>query len=189
MSDENLEPTSSGLVAKVTPAEISALPGAEVEPERAVVLGDGEHLVGATEELLYRQITKHQLGRDGQLGSHAFGPVDADHGKASYSRASPTTPQASRDWHTEHARSPSLAVWAVTAAEVVKSKTFAIDDSAAPLVDGHPRAPGHCFVDYRDMANAQIKNVRAILLRYALQRGETPTSAPTNGLLELPAAE
>lgn len=158
-----------------------------VETVDVVELSEGEHLVPASDELLFRQITEHQLAQDGkQLGSHAFGPVGADAGKASYSRASLTTAQNSRDWHTANARSASLGVWAVTANEVVTSRTVAIDDSDAPLPEGSKRAPGHCFVDYREMPKAREKTVRGILLRYALARGEIPTFGEDDGTIELP---
>jgi len=147
-----------------------------------VELDTGEHLIASGDEVLYRQITRHLVAADGRPGSHAFGPQGADQGKASFSRSSRVSAQASRDWHTANAKSPSLGVWAVSVDEVTKARTVAIDDSGTPLDPGQKRAPGHCFVDYRGRMKEAEKTVRAILLRAALEREEIPTEDQTDGL-------
>lgn len=140
-----------------------------------IELGEGESIMAEAEELIYRQITKHMLTKDGQIGSHAFGAADSDAGRPSYSRSSVVSAQEARDWFDANARSRSLEVRALTVAEVAKAERMVIDDSAAPLAEGDKRAPGHCFVDFRNATSPEIKRVRAILLRFALRRGEVPT--------------
>lgn len=130
---------------------------------RNLVLEEGEQLVPAGEELLYRQITRHMITEDGAVGTHAFGPQSADRGKPSFSRSTRVSAQESRDWHSEHARTRSVGVRAVSVDAVVKARTWAIDDSAAPQPAGPPRAPGHCFVDYRGLESRVVKAVRASL--------------------------
>ncbi len=145
-----------------------------------IELGEGESLIDPAEgdEMLFRQIPEHLYDPDaGRPASHAFGPATIDAGKPSYGRSSLTTAQESRDWHTEHARKPSIAVYAVTVEEVVSSGTYAVDDSEAPLGPDEARAPGHCFVSYREHDKSDRRRIRAILLRFALDRGEIPTTA------------
>jgi hypothetical protein len=151
-----------------------------------VELEEGHRIVAAGEELLYRQITKHMLTGDGQIGSHAFGAADSDAGKPSYARSSIVDAQSSRDWHDAHANSPSLGVWGVTVKEVSQIRRFVIDDSAAPLPAGKLRAPGHCFVDYRGLDRGTVKSLRGVLLRFALGRGEVSTTrTAADGELDL----
>lgn len=140
-------------------------------------LAPGEQLiaVGPVEEQLFRQITYPLLGEDGVPAAHAFGPQSADAGKPSYSRSTRVTAQQSRSWHTAHAAKPSLGVWAVTVEEVGQAGTVAIDDSGTPQSGPRSRAPGHCYVEFRHFQKREVRNVRAILLRFAIVRGEIPT--------------
>lgn len=138
-------------------------------------LDQGETLIDDEGELCYRQITPALYIDGGKVATHAFGPSTADQGKPSYSRSSLVSPQEARDWHSQNASKPSEAVYAVSVQEVVISGTFAIDDSATPLPQGQVRAPGHCFVDFRELSKARIRELRAIIYRYAMARGELPT--------------
>lgn len=138
-------------------------------------LGVGEILVGvdhgdSPDELLWRQITPHLwLTDDGIPASHAFGPSSADNGKPSYSRESKVTAQEAFEWHNSKARSPSVGTWACSLQEVNEADAGVIDDSRA-LVDP-PSAPGHCYVDFRGLSRGEKKELRSILLRFALRRG------------------
>lgn len=132
-----------------------------------------------SDELLYRQITKHKWNEVQKVpASAAFGPVSADDGRPSFARSSAegVTEQSSRDWHQQHARTPSLGVWAVTSAEVNEAELRSVDDSACPLPAQGVRAPGHCYVDYRGLTPKQVRDARAELLLRALSRKELPTS-------------
>lgn len=140
-----------------------------------IQLNDGESFVADENELIYRQITQHMITKDGQIGSHAFGASNADRGMPSYSRSTLVSAQDARNWHTANANSPSLSVWGLTVGEVAEVKRIVVDDSGTPLPDGVLRAPGHCFIDLRNLTTDQIKSIRAVLLRAALQRGEIPT--------------
>ena len=141
-----------------------------------IELAEGENLVADADELIYRQITQHMLTSEGKVSSAAFAPSTADQGKPSFARSSAVTPQKARDWHTRNARSRSRGVRALSIAEVAQAERFVIDDSGAPLADGEDRAPGHCFVDFRGLDKPERKSVAAVLLRFALQRGEIPTN-------------
>lgn len=147
---------------------------------------DGEQLMSDEDELVYRQITQHML--DGErVATTAFGPSTADRDMPSYSRSTVVTPQDSRDWHTQNAKSPSLGVWGLTVGEVIESGRHVVDDSLCPLDDGHKRAPGHCFVDFRNLSKPQKKELRARLHFHATARGELDTAAtPPDGQLFAP---
>lgn len=138
-----------------------------------IELDEGESLIHAGEELLFRQIPEHLYDeRAGKPASHAFGPADIDQGKPSYARSSRTTARESRQWHNENARTVSLAVFGVSVDEITRGGTYAVDDSEAPLAPNAKRAPGHCFVSFREHEKRDVRRIRAILLRYALERGE-----------------
>ena len=112
-------------------------------------LSPGEVLVPCSEERLWRQmIPAIWVSEEGKPSSHAFGPSSADRGKPSFARESKVTATEALDWHNENARSPSQAVWAVSAAEVDTSGTRSVDDTS---VQGFMGAPGHCYVDYRHL--------------------------------------
>ena len=148
-----------------------------------VELRDNELLMSDEDELVYRQVTKHLMDGD-IVSTSAFGPSTADRDMPSYSRSNQVTPQDSRDWHTKNAKSPSLGVWGVTVGEVVESGRYAVDDSQCPLDEGQIRAPGHCFVDFRQLSKPEKKEVRAQLYFHATTRGELPTTAtPEDGQL------
>lgn len=156
-----------------------------------VSLEAGESLIDDREELLYRQILEWMVP-DGAILTHVFGPSTADQGKPSYSRSSVVSAQDARDWHNEpgNGSSKSTGVWAVSVDEVFEAETFAIDDSAAPLKDGRTRAPGHCYIDYRQMTKADIKSVRFLLYQRAMARGEiTTTVTPGDGELFVDSPE
>lgn len=59
------------------------------------------------------------------------------------------------------AKSPSLGVWGLTVGEAIDSGRHVVDDPQRPLDDGHKRAPGHCFVDFRKLSRPQKKELRA----------------------------
>lgn len=143
-----------------------------------VELSTGEQLMSYEGELTYRQVTQHMLDGD-QLATTAFGPSSADRDMPSYSRSTLVTAQSSRDWHTLHARSPSLGVWGVTVGEVIESGSYVIDDSQVLVDDGQKMAPGHCFVDFRLLSRAEKKELRAQLYFHAVARGEIATTAAT----------
>lgn len=143
-----------------------------------VTLGEGEALTTEREELIYRQIVEWMVST-GEIGTHVFGPATSDHGMPSYSRSSVVTAQQSRDWHHQNVESRSTGVWALSVDEVLELELLVIDDSKAPLAAGEKRAPGHCFVDYRGMAKADVKAVRYKLYLKAIARGEIPTTEPT----------
>lgn len=149
-----------------------------------VELLEGEQLMDIADELTYRQIAPHMLVNDGQIATTAFGPNTSDKDKPSYSRASRVSAQEARDWHTQNARSASLGVYAVSVGEVIASGRYTIDDSECAPPEGAPRAPGHCFVDFRGLGRAQKKTLRALLYMHAMNRGEIPTEAtPEDGQL------
>lgn len=147
-------------------------------------LAERETLIAEPSELLYRQITQHMVSADGRVGSAAFAPSTADHGKPSFSRSSVVSPQEARDWHSRNARSRSLGVRAVSISEVAQAERVAIDDSQSPQQEGQSRAPGHCFIDFRGLDKPGRKKAAAILLRFAIERGEIPTvETPDDGQL------
>jgi hypothetical protein len=142
-----------------------------------VELRGGEQLMSVAEELTFRQIAPHMLVDDGKVATVAFGPNSSDNNMPSYSRSSIVTAQEARDWHTENASSPSQGVFGVTVGEVVAAGRHVIDDSACPVEDGHLRAPGHCFVDFRQLSRLERKELRARLFMSAMARGEIPTES------------
>lgn len=150
-------------------------------------LDEGEAFLENASELIFRQITRHSLSKDGRVGTHAFGHADSDRGKPSYSRCSVVSAQEARDWHNANARSPSLAVWALAIEEVYAERLWAIDDSAVPVEAGRVRAPGHCYVDYRHLSRGEVKSIRARLYFAAERRGEIPTTSEVidDGLIDL----
>lgn len=126
-----------------------------------------EQLLIARAEDLYRQVTKPlwDPGRQ-QPSSHAFGPSTADAGMASFSRSSKISPQSARDWHQKYGRSFSHGVWRCTVGDVDDTKTLrAVDDSALPGL----KAPGHTYVDYRNLTPREIKDSRSYLLAAAFE--------------------
>lgn len=138
----------------------------------------GEELVGKSDLIIYRQITEHLWNeKDRKPSSSAFGPATADKLMPSFVRSDKVSAQASRDWHNENARSPSLSVWAVSVAEVDEAATAVVDDSAVDLGEGEIRAPGHCFVEYRHLESkkSEVRQVRLRLLVSAIKRGEQTT--------------
>lgn len=143
-------------------------------PAYLPLLPQEELLDSGSDELLYRQITE-PLMNDGRVSSQAFGPATADEGAPSFARETITTPQESRDWHTENAAKPSLSVWACSVFEVESAGTRAVDDSAVPPPPEAIVAPGHCYVDYRHMSKKQERITRSFLLAAALAREEIPT--------------
>ena len=131
-------------------------------------LEDCESTIDDGDELLYRQITEHCWdAQNSKPASHAFGPSSIDKGKASYARSSIVSAAESYAWHNEHA-SPSRAVMAVSAQEVMDQQTRSVDDHACP----GDHSPGHCYVDFRHMAKKEERKVRGMLLAHALARGE-----------------
>lgn len=137
-----------------------------------------ESVLEAAEELLFRQVTKHQWDEINEIpSSTAFGPMPIDDGRPSYAReGAGVSAQSARDWHQDHAKSPSLGVWAVTTLEVDSAGLRAVDDSACPLSPGEERAPGHAYVDFRGLGRKERTSARAELLLRAMARGELPTS-------------
>lgn len=155
-----------------------------------VELSEGEHLMDNVDELAYRQITPKMYTDEGRIASIAFGPNSADKGKPSYSRSSIVTAQEARDWHTQYAKTPSDGVWAVSVGEVISARRYVVDDSQVPLpADSGPRAPGHCFVDFRGLTKPERSTLRAELLMLALERGEIPTTSSIEGKTVLYAEE
>ena len=148
-----------------------------------VELLDREQLMSNAEEPVYRQMTHHMFDGD-KVKTDAFGPSSADRDMPSYSRSTEVTPQESRDWHTQNARSPSLGVWGVTVGEAIESGRHVVDDSQCALIEGEGRAPGHCFVDFRGLSKPYKRELRARLYFYATDRGELPTvETPGDGQL------
>ena len=141
----------------------------------SLMLREGEDLVGSSDELIFRQIAPHMLVDEGRVSTIAFGPNTSDNGMPSYSRESVVTAQEARDWHTAHASSKSFGVFGVTVNEVIESGRYVVDDSRCSIANGAIRAPGHCFVDFRRLARAERKELRARLFMHAMKRGEIPT--------------
>ena len=145
-----------------------------------VDLRDGESLMTSSEELAYRQITKHMMDGD-KVSSTAFGPASIDKDMPSFSRSEAVTAQEARDWHNQNARSASLGVWAVSVDEVFQAGRYVVDDANAPLEVGEIRSPGHCFVDFRGLSRFEKKDVRGKLYLSAMDRREIPTEMPVTG--------
>jgi len=143
-----------------------------------VELADGEQLMSDADELIFRQIAPHMLMDDGKIASTAFGPNRSDDGMPSYARSAKVTAQEARDWHMQHAASPSCGVWAVLVGEVIAGGRYAIDDSSCELASNTPRPPWHCFVDFRRMTRPERKSLCAHLYMCAIGRGEIPTRDP-----------
>jgi hypothetical protein len=142
-------------------------------------LENGEFRVeGDASESLFRQVTEPNW--DGQRqapSSLAFGPRTADRGKVSLSRASIVSAQEARDWHTSNAKKPSLGVWHVSVSDVDDHGSRAVDDSAiSPGPEEPPKAPGHCYADYRHLSKQEERTMRSALLQRALVYGETVTT-------------
>lgn len=154
--------------------------------ERVIELLEGEFLLTENQELVFRQITKHLID-DGLVSTSAFGPRTSDNQMPSYSRSSLVTAQESRDWHSENANSPSLGVWGVTVAETKSAGSYVVDDSQKPISLGERRAPGHCFIDFRNLSKAQRREIYAKLFFSAMARGEifTISNNFNNELFEL----
>lgn len=138
-------------------------------------LAEGEELMDITDELMYRQITDLMMD-NGKPATSAFGPASIDKGRPSYSRSGQVEAQQARDWHTENASRPSLGVWAVSVEEVLSARLVAIDDMKTPIPAGGRRAPGHCYVDFRNMNKKAERVYRAKLHFCATDRGEIPTT-------------
>ena len=143
-----------------------------------LTLADGDTLVDDPTELIYRQLAEWMV-QNGDIMTHVFGPSTSDEGKPSYSRSSLVTAQEARDWHHVNAPSRSLGVWALSVDEVMEVERHVIDDSRAPVADDSPRAPGHCFVDFRGLSKAEVKSIRYLLYQRAIARGEIQTTEPT----------
>lgn len=141
--------------------------------DASFVLQPGEFIIESSPELIFRQITKHLI-KGNQIGSPAF-VSSPDNGTPSYSRSSIVTAQQSRDWHTANAKSPSLAVCALAVEDVASLDINVIDDSSRPLATEEIRAPGHCFVDCRNLSKMEMTNLRGNLLRFAHKHGFIPT--------------
>lgn len=131
-------------------------------------LESGEKQLPSNDELIFRQITPH-LWSDGDAAPalYSFGPQPSDKGKPSFSRSSIVTAQQAFEWHNRNAHSKSHGVWACTVDEVNQARLRVVDDSA---VIAHA-APGHCYVDYRNLSKAEERERRAILARFAIRRG------------------
>jgi hypothetical protein len=142
-------------------------------------LGEGESLVADPTELIYRQITKNLLDPSGAIATHAYTGESSSDGRPSYTRSSKVTAQESRDWHTRNSRkngrAPSLAVRALTVAEVVTAKRWVADDSGAPVEPDGVRPPGHCYVNAVGLDRVTLKSLRAALWKAANERGEVET--------------
>lgn len=140
-------------------------------------LGSGETEIMLSDELIWRQMTAFYWDEDRrQPSSHAFGPAPIDKRMASFTRAFHVNAQESRDWHQQNAASPSFAVWALATVETDDVDVRVVDDDGAPLKPGAKRPPGHCFLDYRGVSKPEERNIRAVLLRHALTRGEIATT-------------
>ena len=138
----------------------------------------GEEEVAASDELLWRQVTKSLWDeKNDKPGSTAFSPSTADHGMPSFARESAVDAQAAQDWHQRNARSASFGVWAVSVNEVGTSQLRAVDDSGVPLTSEEKRAPGHTYIDYRSLGKTSEREIRAALLKLALARGKVETEA------------
>ena len=126
----------------------------------------------SSDELLWRQVVPSTWNEDeGQPHSHAFGPKTSDEGKPSYSRSSKVDAKKAFEWHNANARSQSQGVWACSSEEVISSKLRAIDDSEVEI-DTEVVAPGHCYVDFRELTRGEIKTRRNQLWLYAMDRGK-----------------
>lgn len=142
----------------------------------ALEVGEVEIIDDPT-ELLFRQVTPHVwVSEDGVPAKDAFGPKDVDKGKPSYSRESKVSAKESFEWHNNNANSPSVGTWACSVAEVYQAKLRAIDDSDVPI--NPPKAPGHCYVDFRGLTKREERDLRSILLRFALARKIVHPSSP-----------
>lgn len=135
-----------------------------------IELAEGEVLVVDPLELIYRQITEWMVTAGG-VQTYAFGASDADQGKPSYARSSVVTAEESRDWHNQHARSKSIAVFALTVDEVCEEELLVIDDTSCRLPHGLVRSPGHCYIDMRRLTKVELKSVRFRLHERAMERG------------------
>jgi len=132
-------------------------------------LADCEAALTDWDELIYRQVTEyHWDAQSNTPATHAFGPSSIDKGKASYSRSSVVSAEASRMWHNQNAASHSKSVWGVSVREVIDQETRVVDDVGCP----GDYAPGHCYVDFRHLAKTDERKVRGMLLARALARGE-----------------
>lgn len=131
-------------------------------------------------EVLYRQITQTKWDPDQKRpGTNAFYPQRSDERRPSLGRSSKTTASESFEWHNSHARSQSLSTWACSVAAVHRAGTTPIDDSAVPLQENEVRAPGHAFVDYREMEKSKMKIIAAHLLLDAYERGQVYPPTPS----------
>ena len=141
-----------------------------------LVLGEAE-ISDDPAELLFRQVTPRVwVSEEGKPAKDAFGPKSVDKGKPSYSRASKVTAEDAYEWHNLNANSPSVGTWACSLEEVNGANLSAVDDSAAAT--SSPQAPGHCYVDFRNMTKREERDKRAIMLRAALARGIVYPDAP-----------
>lgn len=142
----------------------------------ALEVGEVE-ITDAPTELLFRQVTPNVwISEDGVPAKDAFGPKNVDKGKPSYSRESKVSAQDSFEWHNNHANSPSVGTWACSVDEVNRATLSVIDDSDVPI--DPPKAPGHCYVDFRGLTKREERNLRSILLRFALARGIVHPNSP-----------
>jgi hypothetical protein len=133
-----------------------------------------EEPVDPSDELLLRQVGRHAWDDVQQTPTEiAFGPQTADVRRPSFSRADDA--QGARDWHQKNAASPSIAVYGITSAEAAKAGPGlrTIDDSQCD--DGTPKAPDHCYVDYRGLSRPQLREARLYLYMAAMKRQELPT--------------
>jgi len=136
----------------------------------------GEFVITDVDELVYRQITEPLMEAETWTPSSiAFAPNSFDQKKPSFARQTLTTPQDARDWHNENAKKPSLGVWACSIGEVIDAKSQTIDDSGVTRAANAVVAPGHCYVDYRELTKSETRLLRSTLLAKALARKELTT--------------
>ncbi len=115
-------------------------------------LNPGEVELQPSDELLLRNVHPEFYDPENDLvTSQAFRLNSNDDGCLSVIRRSQVSPF---DAHFEYSTSlglPSIGVWAVSADEVADEGARSIDDSAAPVLQGHQRPSGHAYIDYRDL--------------------------------------
>jgi hypothetical protein len=140
-------------------------------------LSVGELELSDADELLWRQMTRSIWDEDNrQPGLLSCGPQGSDHRKPSFSRSTKTSAQESRDWHQKNAASASLSVWAVSVGDVDAASLRTVDNCDAELEPEEKRAPGHAYVDYRELSKQDMKTARGNLLRAMIARGEQETT-------------
>lgn len=129
-------------------------------------LVDGEVVLTADGESLWRQAAPSYHEQDGTLSYLIFRPMSNDNRMLSVSRETVVTAKKAHDSHVESGRS-SLGTLAVRVGQVRDAGLRSVDDSAS--ADDVPE--GHAYIDFRPLTKGETNIAAEVLLRRAIANG------------------